>query len=50
MTSVGGIAVDMPFGTVQIGGCDTPLSATLLFQMIRELQAQVAILTEPSKN
>ena len=42
--------MDMPFGTVQIGGCDTPLSATLLFQMIRELQAQVAILTEPSKN
>ncbi len=42
--------MDTPLGTVQIGGCDTPLSATLLFQMIRELQAQVAILTEYSEN
>ena len=50
MASVGGIDEDTSLGTVQIGGCDTPLSATLLFQMIRELQAQVAILTERSKN
>ena len=50
MASVGGIDADTPLGTVQIGGCDTPLSATLLFQMIRELQAQVAILSERSKN
>jgi hypothetical protein len=50
MASVGGIDADMPLDTVQIGRCDTPLSATLLFQMIRELQAQVAILTERSKN
>ena len=50
VVNMGGIDADTPLGTVQIGGCDTPLSATLLFQMIQDLQAKVAILTKRSKN
>ena len=41
MTSVGGIDTDTPLGTVQIRGCDTPLSATLLFQMIRDCKPRL---------
>ncbi len=45
-----GLDGDTPLGTVQVGGSDTALSANLLFQMIRDLQAKVNILTKRSKN
>ncbi len=41
---------DTPLGTVQVGGSDTALTVKLLFQMIRESQAKVDVLTERSKN
>ena len=50
LVAVGGINADTPLGMVQIGGGNTLLSATLFFQMICDLQAKVAILTERSKN
>jgi hypothetical protein len=41
---------DTPLGVGQVGGCNTLLSANLLFQMIRELQVKEDLLTECSKN
>jgi hypothetical protein len=42
--------IDTPLGMVSIGGNATPLTANLLFTMIRDLQAKVDILTEQSKS
>jgi hypothetical protein len=42
--------IDTPLDAVSIGGNATPLTANLLFTMIRDLQAKVDILTEQSKS
>ncbi len=42
--------IDTPLSTVSIGGNANPLTANLLFTMIRDLQAKVDILTEWSKS
>jgi hypothetical protein len=44
------VDADTPLGTVSIGGNATTVTATMLFSMVRDLQAKVEVLTERLKN
>ncbi len=49
-TGIQGIDGNTPLGVANVGGSEAVISANYLFNMVRELQAKVDILTERSKN